>query len=77
MIQSSSQPQNKSIVKKNSIRKDAVDILEQEQKIRPSKLDEMIGRAQEKRTLKMMIDSAKKRKEVVDHILFYGPPGLG
>jgi holliday junction DNA helicase RuvB len=77
MIQSSSQPQNKPIVKKNSIRKDAVDILEQEQKIRPSKLDEMIGRAQEKRTLKMMIDSAKKRKEVVDHILFYGPPGLG
>jgi Holliday junction resolvasome RuvABC ATP-dependent DNA helicase subunit len=24
-----------------------------------------------------MIDSAKKRKEVIDHILFYGPPGLG
>ncbi|HAM37493.1 TPA: Holliday junction branch migration DNA helicase RuvB, partial [Patescibacteria group bacterium] len=57
--------------------KKEVDILEQEQKIRPSKLDEIIGREQEKKTLKMMIDSAKKRSEVVDHILFYGPPGLG
>lgn len=77
MIQSSSQPKNKPIVKKITPKKDGLDILEQEQKIRPSKLDEMIGRSQEKKTLKMMIDSAKKRKEVVDHILFYGPPGLG
>jgi Holliday junction DNA helicase RuvB len=37
----------------------------------------MIGRRQEKETIKMMIDSAKKRGEVMDHILFYGPPGLG
>jgi Holliday junction DNA helicase RuvB len=37
----------------------------------------MIGRDLEKKTLRMMIDSAKKRKEVIDHILFYGPPGLG
>jgi Holliday junction DNA helicase RuvB len=48
-----------------------------EQKIRPSRLDDIIGRSNEKKTLKMMIDSAKKRGEVVDHILFYGPPGLG
>jgi holliday junction DNA helicase RuvB len=48
-----------------------------ENKIRPSKLEEMIGRKTEKETLKMMIGSAKKRKEVIDHILFYGPPGLG
>jgi Holliday junction DNA helicase RuvB len=48
-----------------------------EQKIRPSRLDDIIGRSNEKKTLRMMIDSAKKRKEVVDHILFYGPPGLG
>ncbi len=48
-----------------------------EEKIRPSKLDEIIGRTLEKETLKMMINSAKRRKEVVDHILFYGPPGLG
>lgn len=48
-----------------------------EQKIRPSRLDDIVGRSNEKKTLRMMIDSAKKRKEVVDHILFYGPPGLG
>ncbi len=77
MIQSSSELKKKPITKKITPKKEVLDILEQEQKIRPSKLDEMIGREQEKRTLKMMIDSAKKRKEVVDHILFYGPPGLG
>jgi len=77
MIQSSSELKKKPVVKKITPKKDVLDILEQEQKIRPSKLDEMIGREQEKKTLKMMIDSAKKRKEVVDHILFYGPPGLG
>lgn len=45
--------------------------------VRPSKLDEIIGREQEKMKIEMMINSAKKRKEAVDHILFYGPPGLG
>lgn len=50
---------------------------ELEQKIRPSKLDEIIGRKTEKETLEMMINSAQKRNEVIDHILFYGPPGLG
>ena len=48
-----------------------------EQKIRPNTLNEIIGRTQEKKTVRMMMDSAKKRSEVVDHILFYGPPGLG
>ena len=48
-----------------------------EQKIRPSRLDDIIGRNNEKKALRMMINSAKKRGEVVDHILFYGPPGLG
>lgn len=50
---------------------------ETEQSIRPDKLKEIVGREREKKTIKMMIDSAKKRGEVVDHILFYGPPGLG
>ena len=75
MIQSSSQ--RKSKVKKEVLEKEVSDILEQEQRIRPSKFDEIIGRKQEKETLRMMIDSARKRNEVVDHILFYGPPGLG
>jgi Holliday junction DNA helicase RuvB len=52
-------------------------IVQYEEKIRPSKLDEIIGRVTEKETLKIMINSARRRKEVIDHILFYGPPGLG
>lgn len=51
--------------------------IDSEQKIRPSRLDDIIGRINEKKTLRMMIDSAQKRDEVVDHVLFYGPPGLG
>ena len=51
--------------------------VESEKKIRPTQIDDIVGRKQEKKTIGMMIDSAKKRKEVVDHILFYGPPGLG
>ncbi len=50
---------------------------ESEQKIRPTKIKDIIGRVQEKKTISMMIDSARNRGEVVDHILFYGPPGLG
>jgi Holliday junction DNA helicase RuvB len=55
----------------------SVDPLELEDKIRPGTFDEIIGRKQEKKTLKMMVSSAKKRKNSVDHVLFYGPPGLG
>ncbi len=73
MIQSSFVSENIEKVEKVSKKKDA----QLEQKIRPSRLEEIIGRKQEKRTLLMMIESAKKRKEVIDHILFYGPPGLG
>jgi len=52
-------------------------IVQYEEKIRPSKLQEIIGRQLEKETLQMMISSARRRGEVIDHILFYGPPGLG
>jgi len=45
--------------------------------IRPSRLSEIVGRDLEKKTLGIMIDSAKRRKESLDHVLFYGPPGLG
>lgn len=48
-----------------------------EQKIRPSRLDEIVGRKNEKNTVRTMIDSAADRGEVLDHVLFYGPPGLG
>lgn len=45
--------------------------------LRPQNLNDFIGKEKEKRGIKVMIDSAKKRKDVLDHILFSGPPGLG
>ena len=45
--------------------------------IRPSRLDEFIGQVQVKETLKIAIEAAQMRKEPVDHILFFRPPGLG
>lgn len=76
MIQSTKDLKPK--IKKNEVEEPKIlEIIEQEQKIRPSNLKEIVGREQEKKTLQMMIDSARKRGEVLDHILFYGPPGLG
>lgn len=48
-----------------------------ERSLRPSSFSEMIGRKKEKHNLSIMIESAKKRKASLDHILFHGPPGLG
>jgi holliday junction DNA helicase RuvB len=76
MIESTSKSKNKK-KKKRKLSQSSGENTVLEQKIRPGTLDEMIGRKLEKQTLRMMIDSAKKRKEVIDHILFYGPPGLG
>ena len=45
--------------------------------LRPKTLDEYIGQDKIKETLKIYIDTAKKRKDPLDHVLFYGPPGLG
>ena len=77
MIKSSKKTEEKNSIKKSRVVVSSKEVVEAEQKIRPSKIDEMIGRKQEKRAIKMMINSAKKRGEVLDHILFYGPPGLG
>lgn len=53
--------------------KDDEEILE----LRPQNLDEYIGQEEIKGNLKIFIEAAKKREEVLDHIFFYGPPGLG
>lgn len=45
--------------------------------LRPQYLNEYIGQDTLKENLKIFIEAAKKRQEVLDHILFYGPPGLG
>ena len=48
-----------------------------ESNLRPSKLNEYIGQDKVKSNLKIYIEAAKSRKESLDHVLFYGPPGLG
>ena len=45
--------------------------------LRPSSLIEFIGQTQVKRNLEVYVEAAQKRKETLDHILFFGPPGLG
>lgn len=50
---------------------------EGEKSLRPQSFDEYIGQSQIKENLKIFIAAAKKRKEPLDHLLFYGPPGLG
>jgi len=48
-----------------------------EKSLRPKNLDEYIGQEAIKKNLKVFIKAAKNRNEVIDHILFFGPPGLG
>ncbi len=45
--------------------------------LRPQKLADYIGQAKVKDNLKVYIEAAKQRKEALDHVLFFGPPGLG
>ena len=45
--------------------------------LRPVTFDEYIGQKRLKTNLKLAIDAAKKRGDVLDHVLLYGPPGLG
>ncbi len=48
-----------------------------ETSLRPINFEEIIGRESEKKSIQIMIHSARKRKKALDHILFHGPPGLG
>jgi len=45
--------------------------------LRPTYLAELIGQTQIKENLEILIEAAKLRSEALDHVLFYGPPGLG
>lgn len=51
--------------------------LRQETNLRPQRLDDYIGQQNAKENLKVFIEAAKLRGEALDHVLFYGPPGLG
>ena len=45
--------------------------------LRPQRFDEYVGQERLKKNLKLAIAAAKKRSEPIDHVLLYGPPGLG
>ena len=45
--------------------------------LRPQTLDDYIGQSKVKENLKIYIEAAKQRGDALDHVLFYGPPGLG
>lgn len=45
--------------------------------LRPQKLEDYVGQEKTKNTLKIYIEAAKQRHDTLDHVLFYGPPGLG
>lgn len=49
----------------------------EETNLRPRKLEEYIGQTKVKENLMVFIEAAKKRNEALDHVLLYGPPGLG
>ena len=50
---------------------------EYETSLRPKNWDDYIGQSQIKKNLQVFIKASKKRNEALDHILFFGPPGLG
>ncbi|MEE8391657.1 MAG: Holliday junction branch migration DNA helicase RuvB [Anaerolineae bacterium] len=45
--------------------------------LRPQRLDDLIGQNRVRENLSILIEAAKKREEALDHVLLYGPPGLG
>ncbi len=72
-IQSSKSPDITRVVKPTVREEDIIN----EVSLRPRKLDDYVGQEQMKVHLKVAIESAKIRKTPLEHILFYGPPGLG
>ena len=60
-----------------SLRENLEEDIKIEGELRPQHLDEYIGQEKAKETLKIYIEAAKARGEALDHVLFYGPPGLG
>ena len=51
--------------------------IQYDNKLRPNKLSEYVGQKKVKENLEIFISAAKMRNESLDHVLFYGPPGLG
>ncbi len=51
--------------------------IEIEKNLRPKSLDDYIGQERVKKQMSIFIRAARKREETLDHVLLYGPPGLG
>jgi len=51
--------------------------MEQDRALRPERLTDFIGQAEARANLRIFIESARRRNEAMDHVLFHGPPGLG
>lgn len=64
---------NKRIIQTEMASEDVV----MEKGLRPERLDQYIGQEKAKNNLKIFIEAAKSRNEPLDHVLLYGPPGLG
>ena len=66
-------------MERNILSPDTFDTEEEisELSLRPKKLSEYIGQSKVKENMKIYIEAAKKRGEALDHVLLYGPPGLG
>lgn len=64
---------SKRIITTESLEED----LKIENHLRPQMLEDYIGQAKAKEMLQIYIQAAKERQEALDHVLFYGPPGLG
>ena len=52
-------------------------VIDDDSSLRPSSFDEYVGQTNLKENLKVFVGAAKLRDESLDHVLFYGPPGLG
>jgi len=61
----------------SSVHNEDIDEKRIEVSLRPKSFDEYIGQDRLKNNLKLAINAAKKRGEPIDHVLLYGPPGLG
>ncbi len=49
----------------------------QDYALRPKRLTDLIGQDRVRENLQILVDAARQRKDALDHVLFYGPPGLG
>lgn len=71
------QKSSKDSQKRNTVKPEKTQADSFEVKIRPNNFENYIGQKNLKESLKITIEAAKKRQEALDHILLYGPPGLG